>query len=166
MDGPEAPARAGGWWHPGRVADLTLQGRVIGRLGELHPDAVERERLPHRPYIAELDAELLLAASRSFRVYTGLPRFPDVERDLAFVLPDTYDAAAIERLIRATAGPLLEAVDLFDVYAGPPVPSGQRNLAYRLRFRAADRTLTASEAEEIIAAIRTALQEAGAQLRA
>jgi len=82
------------------------------------------------------------------------------------VLPDTYDAAAIERLIRATAGALLEALDLFDVYAGPPVPSGHRNLAYRLRFRAADRTLTASEAEEIIAGIRTALQEAGAQLRA
>jgi phenylalanyl-tRNA synthetase beta chain len=154
------------WWHPGRVADLTLGGRVVGRLGELHPDVVERERLPHRAYVAELDAEALLAASQSVRAYRGLPRYPEVERDLAFVLPETYDAAAIERLIRGTAGPLLEAVELFDVYAGPPIPSGQRNLAYRLRFRAADRTLTATDAEEIIAKIRTALQEAGAQLRA
>lgn len=153
-------------WHPGRVADLVVGGRVVGRLGELHPEVGERERLPHRACLAELDADVLLAAARPLRTYTGLPRYPDVERDLAFVLPETYAASAIARLIRETAGPLLEAVDLFDVYAGPPVPPGHRNLAYRLRFRAADRTLTAAEAEEIMARIRTALQEQGAQLRA
>jgi phenylalanyl-tRNA synthetase beta chain len=154
------------WWHPGRAADLVLRDRVVGRLGELHPDVAERERLPYRAYVAELDADALLEAAHRNREYRGLPRYPEVERDLAFVLPETYNAAAIERLIRTTAGPLLEAVDLFDVYAGPPVPPGQRNLAYRLRFRAPDRTLTAPEAEEIIAEIRTALQAAGAQLRA
>jgi len=162
----DASAHAPGWWHPGRVAGLTVRGRVVGRLGELHPAVVERERLPHRAYIAELDAEALLAASQPRRVYTGLPRYPEVERDLAFVLPETYEASAVERLIRATAGPLLETVELFDVYVGAPVPPGQRNLAYRLRFRAPDRTLTAPEAEEIVAKIRTALREAGAQLRA
>ena len=155
------------WWHPGRVADLTIEGRPAGRLGELHPDLVERERLPHRPCFAELDLEAVLAAARPVRIYAGLPRYPDVERDLAFVLPETVAASAIERLIRDAAGPLLEAVELFDVYAGPPVPPDHRSVAYRLRFRAADRTLTAAEAEEIMARIRTALQEqAGAQLRA
>jgi phenylalanyl-tRNA synthetase beta chain len=165
--GGEGPLPDGAaWWHPGRVADIALAGRTVGRLGELHPDVADRERLPHRAYVAELDADALLEASLPVRIFRGLPRYPDVERDLAFVLPDTYDAAAIERLIKDTAGPLVEAVELFDVYAGPPVPPAHRNLAYRLRFRAADRTLTAPEAEEIIAGIRTALQRAGAQLRA
>ena len=155
------------WWHPGRVAALALSGRVVGRFGELHPDLVERERLPHRPCLAELDLELLLPAAGGFRTYAGLPRYPDVERDLAVVLPETLAAAEIERLIRRTAGPLLEAVELFDAYAGPPVAAGRRNLAYRLRFRAPDRTLTAAEAEEIMARIRTAVEdETGGQLRA
>jgi len=155
------------WWHPGRVAALMLAGRPVGRFGELHPELVDRERLPDRPCLAELDLESLLAAARPSRAYTGLPRYPDVERDLAVVLPETLPASEIERLIRETAGPLLEAVELFDVYTGSPVPPGHRNLAYRLRFRAADRTLTAPEAEEIMARIRTALQsQTGGQLRA
>ena len=154
------------WWHPGRVAALTLGGRAVGRFGELHPDLVERERLPYHPCVAELDLESLLAAAVPLRTYTGLPRYPEVERDLAVVLPETLAAVEIERLIRGTAGPLLETVDLFDVYTGSPVPPGHRNLAYRLRFRAPDRTLTAAEAEEIMARIRTALQDqTGGQLR-
>jgi phenylalanyl-tRNA synthetase beta chain len=154
------------WWHPGRIAELALRGRAVGRIGELHPDLVEREHLPDRPCMAELDLDLLFAAAGPGHTYTGLPRYPDVERDLALVLPETFAASEIEPLIRATAGPLLEAVELFDVYAGPPMPAGHRNLAYRLRFRAPDRTLTAAEAEEIMARIRTALQErTGGQLR-
>jgi phenylalanyl-tRNA synthetase beta chain len=166
--GPSASSLLNGtpWWHPGRVAALMLAGRPVGRFGELHPELIDRERLPHRPCLAELDLESLLAAARPSRAYTGLPRYPDVERDLAVVLPETLAASEIERLIRETAGPLLEAVELFDVYTGSPVPAGHRNLAYRLRFRAADRTLTAPEAEEIMARIRTALQsQTGGQLR-
>ncbi|HEV2283384.1 MAG TPA: phenylalanine--tRNA ligase subunit beta, partial [bacterium] len=167
--GPSASYLLNGtpWWHPGRVAALTLAGRPVGRFGELHPELVERERLPYRPCVAELDLESLLAAARPSRTYTGLPRYPEVERDLAVVLPETLAASEIERLIRETAGPLLEAVELFDVYTGSPVPPDHRNLAYRLRFRAADRTLTAPEAEEIMARIRTALEsQTGGQLRA
>ncbi|HKX17617.1 MAG TPA: phenylalanine--tRNA ligase subunit beta [bacterium] len=154
------------WWHPGRVAVATVAGREVGRLGELHPDLVDRERLPYRPCVAELDLDLLLEAAGPIRTYAGLPRYPEVDRDLAVVLPETLAAAEIERLIRSTAGPLLETVELFDVYAGSPVPAGHRNLAYRLRFRAPDRTLTAAEAEEIMAEIRTALEDqAGGRLR-
>lgn len=155
------------WWHPGRFGELSLDGHVLARFGELHPEVVERERLPHRACLAEVDLEMVLAAAGSIRTYRGLPRYPEVERDLAVVLPETFAASAIERLIRETAGPLLEAVELFDVYAGPPVPPGRRNLGYRLRFRAPDRTLTAPEAEEIMARIRTALEnQAGGRLRA
>ena len=100
------------------------------------------------------------------RTFTGLPRHPEIERDLAVVLPETVPAGRVEAIIRAAAGPLLEAIDLFDVYTGAPIPPGHRNLAYRLRLRAADRTLVAEEAEEIMQQVRIALRtEAGAQLR-
>jgi phenylalanyl-tRNA synthetase beta chain len=98
--------------------------------------------------------------------YRGLPRFPEVERDLAAVVPVDLPSAHVEDVIRETAGSLLSTIELFDVYAGPPVAAGHRNLAYRLRFRAPDRTLTAEEAEEIMARVRIALRtRAGAELR-
>jgi len=101
------------------------------------------------------------------RRYAGLPRYPDVERDLAVVVPSDRPAAQIEAIIRDAAGSLLETVELFDVYTGPPVPSEHRNLAYRLRLRAPDRTLTAAEAEETMERVRIALRtRAGAQIRA
>ena len=146
-------------------------------------------RLPHRAYLAEVDLEALYALASGgtaadpvsdeigtasvrarpigpTRLMRGLPRYPDVERDLAAVVPDDVPAARVEEVIREAAGPLLEAVELFDVYAGAPIPPGRRNLAYRLRFRAPDRTLVAGEAEEILDRVRIAVRVlAGVELR-
>lgn len=184
------------WWHPGRVAEVGSGDRIVARFGELHPGRALPYRFPHRVYLAEVDLEALLESRQSLpelahrgegkstpkferefqsaarplvpvSSYAGVPRYPDVERDLAIVVPTTRPAAQIEAIIRETAGSLLEAVELFDVYTGPPVPSGHRNLAYRLRMRAPDRTLTANEAEEIMERVRIALRtRAGAQIRA
>ena len=160
------PPSPEGWWHPRRVADLVLAGRRVGRFGELHPDLAGARRLPHRAYLAEVDVESLLPTAVFTRAYAGLPRYPAVERDLALVSADALPAARIETIIREAAGPMLEDLELFDVYTGPPVPPGHRSLAYRLRVRAPDRTLTADEAQEIMARIRIALQrETGMQLR-
>ncbi len=182
---PLGPAR---WWHPGRSADLHVGGRAAVRYGELHPDLAAASKLPHRAYVAEIDLEALyvVAAGRpagarvsdeipplpapppiiAARVFTGLPRYPEVERDLAAVVPDTVAAGRVEAIIRETAGPWLEAAELFDVYAGPPIPTGHRSLAYRLRLRAPDRTLAADDAEEILTRVRIALRtRAGAELR-
>ncbi len=167
------------WWHPGRAAEITVGGRRVARFGELHPDRATAFRLPHRAYLAEVDLDALFELSpvmRAFRgepaggagvgVFTGLPRHPEVERDVAAVVPDGIPATQIDRIIREAGGALLEAVELFDVYAGPPVPEGHRSLAYRLRLRAPDRTLLAAEAEGIMARVRIALRtRAGAQLR-
>ncbi|HYM69319.1 MAG TPA: phenylalanine--tRNA ligase subunit beta [bacterium] len=184
---PPSLSRAG-WWHPGRFADVRIGGRPVARCGELHPDLASVHKLPHRAYLAEVDLEALyaLAAGRGAdsrvsdempvppvprslvpaRTFTGLPRYPEIERDLAVVLPETVPAGRVEAIIRAAAGPLLEAIDLFDVYTGAPIPPDHRNLAYRLRLRAPDRTLVAEEAEEILQQVRIALRtEAGAQLR-
>ncbi len=164
---------AGDWWHPGRAAEVMVNDRVVARFGELHPDRAAAHRLPHRAYLAEVDLEAvyrIVSGGESPMIprglYAGLPRHPEVERDLAAVVPEDLAAAQVEGIIREAAGPLLEAVELFDVYTGAPVPAGHRNLAYRLRLRAPDRTLTAAEAEEIMGRVRIALRtRAGAQLR-
>ena len=177
------------WWHPERAADLSVEGTRVARFGEMHPERAARSRLPHRAYLAEVDLEALyaLAGGRPAgahvsdelgaapgaappivpaRHMSALPRHPDVERDLAAIAPDDVPAARLEEVIREAAGPLLEAVELFDVYAGAPIPPGRRSLAYRLRFRAPDRTLVAAEAEEIVARVRIALRtRAGVELR-
>jgi len=159
-------SEASAWWHPGRSAVMKYHGRAIGQLGEVHPDVAAAHRLPHRAYLAEVDLEAVLPAVTLIRTSPELPRFPSVERDVAVVIPDGLPAGQVEAVIRAAAGPLLEMVELFDVYAGPPVPAGYRNLAYRLRLRAQDRTLTADEAEEILQQVRIALQgQAGVRLR-
>src|SRR5438132_3204948 len=157
---------APGWWHPGRAAALVFRGSPVGRVGELRPDLGAAHRLPHRAYLAEVDLEALMPAVALDRTSPDLPRYPAVERDVAVVTPDRLPAGQVEDAIRDAAGPLLEAVELFDVYTGPPVPDAHRNLAYRLRLRAPDRTLTAEEAEEIVQQVRIALQErAGVRLR-
>ncbi len=185
-----------GWWHPGRVAEVAHGDRIVARFGELHPNRASPHRFPHRAYLAEVDLEGLLLSWQSLpalarrgekgakpqsepafdpslrpllpvRTYAGLPRYPDVERDLAVIVPNGRPGGQVEAIIREAAGPLLEAVELFDVYTGPPVPAGHRNLAYRLRLRAPDRTLTTEEAEEIMERVRIALRtRAGAQIRA
>jgi phenylalanyl-tRNA synthetase beta chain len=154
------------WWHPGRAAEVRHAERIVGRFGELHPDRSAARDLPHRAYVAEVDLEALLPRVVSVGIFAGLPRYPAVERDLAVVVPRDLPAVHVQAVIGEVAGPLLEAVELFDVYTGPPVPPDHRNLAYRLRLRAPDRTLTAEEAEEIMQRVRIALQErVGAHLR-
>jgi phenylalanyl-tRNA synthetase beta chain len=87
--------------------------------------------------------------------FRELPAFPAIERDLALLVPEAVPAASVAAVIRAAAGPLLETVDTFDVYSGAGVSAGSRSVAYRLRFRAADRTLTDAEADD---AVRRTLQ--------
>jgi len=186
----QAPPNAPDWRHPGRSAEVRAAGRVVARFGELHPERAAGHRLPHRACVAEVDLEALyaLASGRGagdrvsdtippdglppappiapVGLFAGLPRYPEVERDLAAVVPDEVPAGRVAAVIREAGGPLLEGIELFDVYTGPPVPVGHRNLAYRLRLRAPDRTLVASEAEEILRQIRIALTgRANAQLR-
>jgi phenylalanyl-tRNA synthetase beta chain len=166
LDDAAYPLTQRQWWHPGRVADLVIGGSTVARLGELHPAQHASCRLPHRAYLAEVDLEALVAEAVFVQTLPEMPRYPTVERDIAVVWPAGRPAAWIQDVIHAAAGPLLEAVELFDAYAGAPVPPGHRSLAYHLRLRASDRTLTAEEAEEVIQRVRIALQEqGGAQLR-
>jgi phenylalanyl-tRNA synthetase beta chain len=99
------------------------------------------------------------AAGLPHPVYQPLPEFPAVERDLALLVPDRVPASEVERVIRNAAGDLLAAVWPFDLYAGKGVPAGVRSLAWRLRFRRPDRTLTDAEVDAAVERLLSALQE-------
>jgi phenylalanyl-tRNA synthetase beta chain len=164
----EVRAVAWGAWHPGRCAELLLDGRRVGLAGELHPRTVGALGLPARTCAAEADLDLLVAAAAAAGPVPApvVSHFPRAAVDVALVVDAATPAADVEAALRDGAGPLLEHLRLFDVYTGPQVGEGRRSLAYALRLRAADRTLTDAE---VLAARDAAVAEAarrtGAALR-
>ena len=154
--------------HPGRAAWIDLGESLGGVVGELHPALARRLELRvDRVVVAELAiAGLEEGTVRPVRVSLP-PRVPPSERDLAVVVPAVTAAASVEDAIRAGGGDLLHDVRLFDVYVGPPLAEGERSLAYRLVFQAADRTLTEAEVDEAVAAIIERVgRDAGGRIRA
>ncbi|TQF65472.1 phenylalanine--tRNA ligase subunit beta [Rhodococcus spelaei] len=151
-------------WHPGRCAELLVDGVVVGHAGELHPAVLERAGLPPRTCALELDLSGLPVAES-----LPAPRvspFPAVLQDVAVVVEATVPAAAVESALRAGGGELLEDIRLFDVFEGEQVGAGRKSLAFALRFRAGDRTLTEDEASAARdAAVAAASAAVGAQLR-
>jgi phenylalanyl-tRNA synthetase beta chain len=154
-------------WHPGRCAELLAADAVVGWAGELHPRVAAALGLPERTCAFELDLDAVCAAAPEIPTVPALANYPAAGRDVALVVAVDVPQQQVESALRAGAGPLLESVRLFDVYLGSPIPEGAKSLAYALRFRAPDRTLTDEEAN---AARDTAVAEAsrrtGAQLRA
>ncbi|HLE78549.1 MAG TPA: phenylalanine--tRNA ligase subunit beta [bacterium] len=153
FDAGQAP-----WLHPGRAAVLRVAGDSIGLLGELHPDIAVAFDVPAATYVAEFDLDRLLAESTLAPQYRPLPRYPAVRRDLAVVVDEQIPAQAVADAIAGAGRPLLESVELFDVYTGAQIPIGRRSLAYALTFRSPDRTLSAGDVDVVIAAIRAALE--------
>jgi phenylalanyl-tRNA synthetase beta chain len=136
-------------WHPGRCAEFMLPtGEGIGYAGELHPEACAAFGLPARAAAAEIDLDALIAAAPGAGDIPASSGFPVAKEDVALIVDEDVPAAAVERALRAGAGPLLESIWLFDLYTGPQIGEGKKSLAYALRFRAPDRTLTDAEAAE------------------
>ncbi len=152
-------------WHPGRCAALLAGGTVVGYAGELHPRVLAALDLPARTAAMELDLDAL-GIGGIVRA-PALSNYPPALLDVALLVPAAVPAADVDAALRDGAGPLLESLRLFDVYAdaarlGPDV----RSLAYALRLRAPDRTLTADEAAEVRdAAVAEAGRRTGATLR-
>lgn len=151
--------------HPGRQASLLVGGKVAGHFGELHPRVQEAWDLPSRVYLAEIDFMALAAAARPQRAYGAVPRFPAVTRDVAMLVGEALPAGRVEAAIRQAGGDLLEDVTLFDLYQGDRLAAGKRSLAYRITYRAADRTLTDADLEPAHNRVREALRELGVELR-
>ncbi|GAA4579856.1 hypothetical protein GCM10023176_58420 [Micromonospora coerulea] len=151
-------------WHPGRCAELLVDGTAVGYAGELHPTVVATLELPRRTSVMELDLDALPAAPP----VTGpaISTFPPALIDVALVVDETVPAAEVQRALTEGAGELLEGVRLFDVYASAQLGAGRKSLAYKLTFRAPDRTLTVEEAVAARdAAVAEAARRFGATLR-
>jgi phenylalanyl-tRNA synthetase beta chain len=144
-------------WHPGRCAALYVGETLVGHAGELHPRVVQAFGLPDRTVAMELEPGLLGAVDTPVPA-PAVSTFPIATQDVALVVPAEVPAGDVEAALRAGAGQLLESLRLFDVYEGPQIGAGRKSLAYALRFRAPDRTLTV---EETTAARDTAVEEAG-----
>jgi phenylalanyl-tRNA synthetase beta chain len=131
-------------FHPGRCAELLLDGEPIGTAGELHPRVVATLGLPARTVVGELDLDRLLAAAAAAGPAEApvISTYPPSSVDVALVVDAGLLSADVEQTLRTAAGPLLEEVRLFDVFTGSQVGEGKVSLAYALRFRAPDRTLT------------------------
>jgi phenylalanyl-tRNA synthetase beta chain len=143
-------------WHPGRCAVLLVGDRVVGHAGELHPRVLASWGLPERTSAMELDLRLLGFETEPVRA-PRLSTFPVATQDVAVVVDTSVPAVDVEAALRAGAGDLLESLRLFDVYRGVQVGEGKESLAFTLRFRAPDRTLTV---EEVTAAREAAVAEA------
>ena len=153
-------------WHPGRCAELSLDGVVLGHAGELHPDVVKAFRLPERTCAVEFNLELLLSLAKQGGRIGTLSSFPLAKEDVALIVDADVASADVQAALAEGAGDLLESISLFDVYTGDQVGEGKKSLAYALRFRS-DKTLTDAEAAEARqAAVAVAVDRFGAVQRA
>jgi phenylalanyl-tRNA synthetase beta chain len=158
--------RAGAYqpWHPGRCAEVLVDGQVVGHAGELQPSVCEVLVLPRRSCAMELNLDAV-----PLPPVVPAPRFstyPPALIDVALLVDVAVPAAEVESALAAGAGELLESVRLFDVYTGEQLGAGRKSLAYKLAFRAPDRTLTVEEAVAARdAAVSEAASRVGAELR-
>lgn len=151
-------------WHPGRCAQIIVDGVTVGYAGELHPAVLERAGLPKRLCAVELEIDALPLIERLPAPHVSA--FPAVLQDVAVVVAASASAADVSAALRDGAGELLESIELFDVFTGEQVGEGNKSLTFALRFRASDRTLTEEEANEAkLAAVAKAAELTGARLR-
>jgi phenylalanyl-tRNA synthetase beta chain len=136
-----------GHLHPRGAGVLEVAGTVFGTFGLLHPDVVDALDLDGPAAIVEIDLELLATLAPATTRYSAIPRFPLSTRDMAFIVHDDVAAGDVALAVRAAAGPLAEHVEIFDRFVGDPVPANHANLAFRIVYRAADRTLTDAEVD-------------------
>ena len=157
----ESPA-----YHPGRCAKICAGGKIIGTIGQLHPDIAENFKLDTDIYCGELDFNTIMEFSTFEREYKSLPKFPASNRDIALVIDKSISVGKIEKILNDTKHGILESYKLFDVYEGQQVGENKKSVAYSLTFRAPDRTLTDNEINDVLNNILEKLKNClGAELR-
>ncbi len=132
-------------FHPGRCASIQYGNHILGVFGEVHPDVGDNYGVDIRFYLAELDFNLIMQLAKLERVYKGLARYPAISRDIALVVKEDIYVNEIEEIIKENGKKLLEKIELFDVYQGKQIQEGYKSVAYKLIYRAEDRTLTDEE---------------------
>lgn len=151
--------------HPGRQAEISYEGTVLGYLGEVHPQVADNYGIGGRAYVAVIDILNLMESATFDRKYTGIAKYPAVSRDLSMVVPKHVLAGEIERMIEQRGGKILENYQLFDIYEGAQIKEGYKSMAYTVVFRSKDKTLTEEEISSAMKKILNGLQSLGIELR-
>ena len=153
-------------FHPGRCAAVSINGQVLGYMGQIHPLVARNYGMETEVYCVEISFSKLFDLRQGEPTYIPLPKYPTVSRDLALVCDENVTVAQVEEVITASAGKLLRGVKLFDIYRGTGIPEGKKSLAFSLELRADDRTLTDADSETVVSKVLEALAaKLGAVLR-
>ncbi|MCL2854544.1 MAG: phenylalanine--tRNA ligase subunit beta [Defluviitaleaceae bacterium] len=156
------PQKSLPFMHPGRTAAY----KNLGYCGQIHPQVAENYEIGTSCYVAVLNFDLLRNQANMIKAYKPLPRYPQIQRDIALVVDNAITHGQLSAKIKDAGGKYLRGINLFDIYTGANLPSGTKSMAYSLTFRADDRTLTDEEATKAMDKILAATAEAfGATLR-
>ena len=151
--------------HPGRKADIILDGVRLGYLGEVHPSVCENYKLGERTYIAVLDLPNIIPFVNFDIKYTGIAKYPATSRDISLVVPKNILVGEIEDVIEQNGGSNLESFKLFDIYEGDQIEAGFKSVAYSLTFRNKERTLLDTEVNEVMDKILNKLEAKNIKIR-
>lgn len=151
--------------HPGRQANIIYQGKVIGYMGEVHPEVCENYDMKTRAYIAVLDMPVITEMATFDRHFKGIAKHPAVNRDISMVVKKDILVGQIEKVIREKGGHHLESYHLFDIYEGSQIKPGYKSVAYSITFRANDRTLEEKDITAAMDKIIAGLEGLGIELR-
>lgn len=145
--------------HPGQIALLFYEGRIIGFVSGLHPAFREDHKIRHDVAVAEIDLEALMRGQPRNPKLSKISKYPAVERDLALVMPLKLAVSDVVKEIEKSGGTLLQSVEVFDVYTGPGVPEGQRSVAIRMVFQDLESTLSEERLNQVTQSICAALDK-------
>ena len=151
--------------HPGRQANIIYQDKVIGYMGEVHPEVCENYDMKTRAYIAVLDMPVITEMATFDRHFKGIAKHPAVNRDISMVVKKDILVGQIEKVIREKGGHHLESYHLFDIYEGSQIKAGYKSVAYSITFRANDRTLEEKDITAAMDKIIAGLEALGIELR-
>ena len=151
--------------HPGRQANIIYDGKVVGYLGEIHPEVADAYGIGERAYVAVIDMPEILPYATFDRKYTGIAKYPAVTRDISMVVPKKILVGQIEEVIEKNGGAHLESYKLFDLYEGAQIKAGFKSVAYSIVFRAKDKTLEEAEITAAMNKILKGLEDLGIELR-
>ena len=161
-----APTGEHPFLHPGRAADVTIDGEKIAYIGQIHPEVMDNYNMKGEVYVAVIDMPTLVPKATFDRKYEGVAKFPAMKRDLSMVMKKDIFVGQLEKIFKDKGGKLLESYELFDVYEGDQIEKGYKSVAYSLTFRAKDRTLEDAEVSKIVEKILDELKKLGVELRA
>ena len=151
--------------HPGRQANVIYGGKVLGYLGEVHPEVCDNYEIGDKAYVAVLEIPEILPFTTFDRKYEGIAKFPAVGRDISMLVPKDVLIGQLDDVIRQRGGKILEDCKLFDIYEGSQVKEGYKSVAFSITFRAKDRTLEENDITGAMKKILNGLEGLGASLR-